>query len=68
MPQTMMANAFRTLWFFNLLVTITRGTLQALQQLLEEAFGGTSITPCLHQYVERDAMLVHRAPQIMKFS
>jgi hypothetical protein len=34
-----------------------------LQQLSEQAFGGPFVPPALHQDVEHDAVLVHRAPQ-----
>src|SRR3954469_11596604 len=34
-----------------------------LQQLPEQAFGGPFVPPALHQDVEHDAVLVHRAPQ-----
>src|SRR3954464_13537296 len=33
------------------------------QQLPEQAFGGPFVPPALHQDVEHDAVLVHRAPQ-----
>ena len=49
-------------------VTITRRILQAFQQPLEEALGGFIITSPLNQDIEHDAMLIHRAPHIMKFT
>jgi hypothetical protein len=45
-----------------------RHILQALQQSLEKALGVLAITPPLDQDVEHDAMLIHRAPQIMNFT
>jgi hypothetical protein len=33
-----------------------------LQQLAQEPFGGPFVPPALHQDVEHDALLVHRAP------
>src|SRR3954453_3274760 len=35
----------------------------SLQQLAQEPFGGPYVPPALHQNVEHDAVLVHRAPQ-----
>jgi len=39
-----------------------------LQQSLEETFGGFAVTPFLNQNIEHNSILVHRAPQIMKFA
>ena len=46
----------------------TRHKLQALQQSLEKAFSGFAIAASLNENAEDDAMLVNRAPQIMKFA
>jgi len=40
-----------------------RGAPLLLQQLSQQAFGGPFVPPALHQDVEHDAVLVHRAPQ-----
>ena len=45
-----------------------RHILQALQQSFEEALGCFAITSPLNQHVEHDAVLIHRAPQIMSFT
>src|SRR4051794_19249821 len=34
----------------------------SLQQLAQEPFGGPFVSPALHQDIEHDAVLVHRAP------
>ena len=39
--------------------------LEAGQQPFEEAFGGCGVAAALHQDVEHDAALVHRAPEVM---
>ena len=38
--------------------------LEARQQALEEAFGGSGIPVLLHQDVEHNTVLVHSAPEI----
>ena len=38
--------------------------LEAGQQAFEEAFGGRGIAALLHQDVEHDTVLIHRAPEI----
>ena len=43
-----------------------RRVLQPTQQVLEETLGSGAIPPVLHQNVQHDAVLVHRAPQIMQ--
>src|ERR1700757_4842956 len=42
-----------------------RGAPLLLQQLSQQAFGGPFVPPALHQDVEHDDVLVHRAPQPM---
>jgi hypothetical protein len=36
------------------------------EQPLEEAFGRGRVPPVLHQDVEHDPLLVHRAPEVMQ--
>ena len=45
-----------------------RFVLQASQQALEEALRGRGIPTVLHQDVEHDAVLVHRAPEIVQLA
>jgi hypothetical protein len=42
-----------------------RHILQSLEQLAEKAFGCLPVAPALHQHIERMAVLVDRAPQVM---
>jgi hypothetical protein len=42
--------------------------LQPSQQALEKAFGGRGVPVMLDQDVEHDAVLVHRAPEIMELA
>jgi hypothetical protein len=40
--------------------------VQAGQQPLEEAFGRSRVPPALHQDVEHDPVLIHRAPEVVQ--
>ena len=42
-----------------------RHRLQSLQRSSEETLGSVGITPLLNQNVEHDAVLIHRAPEIV---
>jgi hypothetical protein len=39
---------------------------QSMQQAIEETLGGCAVAPTLHQDVEHDPVLIHRAPQIVQ--
>ncbi len=43
---------------------LARLVLQAGEEAFEEAFSGRAVPPLLHQDVEHDTVLVHRAPEI----
>ena len=43
-----------------------RVVLQALQQALEEALGGSAIAFLLHQDVQHDTVLIHHMPKVMQ--
>jgi hypothetical protein len=43
----------------------TRHILKALQQPSKESFGGFGIPPWLNEYVEYNAVLIHRTPKVM---
>src|SRR5690349_8084677 len=45
-----------------------RLVLQADEQALEEALGRRRVPPVLDQDIERDAVLVHRAPEIARLA
>jgi hypothetical protein len=40
--------------------------LETGKQALEEAFGRSRVPPALHEDVEHDAVLVHRAPEVVQ--
>lgn len=41
--------------------------LEPLQEFAKEAFGGFGIAPSLHENIERLAILIHGAPQVVTF-
>jgi hypothetical protein len=43
----------------------TRHILKALQQPSKKSFGGFGIPPWLNEYVEYNAVLIHRTPKVM---